>query len=333
MVLRLSDHDLDPVDATYRLNPHASGRHDLDDAFDSTSIAELRKSSDSYYPKSAVHLLSENFPNSYHAVVDLIRQEVARYKDCSDSWSGNGAYLGLILTIAGEMPLPRDLLETILGMEQSDRERLFGDQFGLIVSAVALTPMPDYEFLESWIWNPENCDPDRREMVDAYLQACDHGYLDRQWTIDTLAAGLRRALQEESSLIGPYAESLAFLSPKEHVGLLEEATAREDVDWFLLLEDLRRMAKDAEFAARLSAEYKYRSRDIQQIISKGVMFDLDAIRDEIPLPRSVPTKVLPTPEPYSTQTLRKEERPQRNSPCPCGSGKKYKKCCLRSGSI
>ncbi len=80
-------------------------------------------------------------------------------------------------------------------------------------------------------------------MVDAYLQACDHGYLDRQWTVDTLAAGLRRALQEEPTLIGPYAESLAFLSPKEYVGLLEEATAREDVDFFLLLEDLRRMRR------------------------------------------------------------------------------------------
>ncbi len=27
------------------------------------------------------------------------------------------------------------------------------------------------------------------------------------------------------------------------------------------------------------------------------------------------------------QVVRKGVKPQRNSPCPCGSGKKYKKCC------
>ncbi len=28
-------------------------------------------------------------------------------------------------------------------------------------------------------------------------------------------------------------------------------------------------------------------------------------------------------------TIRKEEEPGRNEPCPCGSGKKYKKCCMK----
>jgi len=28
------------------------------------------------------------------------------------------------------------------------------------------------------------------------------------------------------------------------------------------------------------------------------------------------------------QVIRKEPKIGRNSPCPCGSGKKYKKCCL-----
>ena len=28
-----------------------------------------------------------------------------------------------------------------------------------------------------------------------------------------------------------------------------------------------------------------------------------------------------------SKTVRKEKEPGRNDPCPCGSGKKYKKCC------
>ncbi len=35
--------------------------------------------------------------------------------------------------------------------------------------------------------------------------------------------------------------------------------------------------------------------------------------------------------PPAEQTLRERRKVGRNEPCPCGSGKKYKKCCLRSG--
>ena len=33
----------------------------------------------------------------------------------------------------------------------------------------------------------------------------------------------------------------------------------------------------------------------------------------------------------STKALIKNELPRRNDPCPCGSGKKYKKCCMSDG--
>ena len=34
------------------------------------------------------------------------------------------------------------------------------------------------------------------------------------------------------------------------------------------------------------------------------------------------------PVPESHRQLRKAEQPSRNDPCPCGSGRKFKKCCL-----
>jgi len=35
----------------------------------------------------------------------------------------------------------------------------------------------------------------------------------------------------------------------------------------------------------------------------------------------------PLPEP--TEPIKADRPPGRNDPCPCGSGKKYKKCCGR----
>jgi len=32
-----------------------------------------------------------------------------------------------------------------------------------------------------------------------------------------------------------------------------------------------------------------------------------------------------------TQKVREHEKIGRNDPCPCGSGKKYKNCCLKTG--
>lgn len=34
-----------------------------------------------------------------------------------------------------------------------------------------------------------------------------------------------------------------------------------------------------------------------------------------------------TPLPEPVEPISAEEEPGRNDPCPCGSGKKYKKCC------
>jgi len=35
------------------------------------------------------------------------------------------------------------------------------------------------------------------------------------------------------------------------------------------------------------------------------------------------------PLPPPVDTIHTDAKPKRNDPCPCGSGKKYKKCCAR----
>ncbi len=46
-------------------------------------------------------------------------------------------------------------------------------------------------------------------------------------------------------------------------------------------------------------------------------------------------KQLPTDDepqlPEPVEPIHTEKQPKRNDPCPCGSGKKYKHCCGKSG--
>ena len=318
--------DLDPINATCRANEQANRSSRSIESVPAL-IDQLRQSTDNHFPRDAVESIDGAFVDAYHETIDLIREEVARYQSDSDSWSGNGAYLGLVLTIAHRMPLPSDLLEAILQMPETDREQVFGDQFDLIVQAVALTPLQQHDFIEQWIWDPDRSNQDRREMIDSYLHAYHNSLLDREVAINALVAGLRRALLEEPILIAPYAENLAFLTPRKHSQVLDEAFQRDDVEWFLPMRDLRRMAQDAEFANDQFHQRSRRYRNVIQIVTTGVMFDLDVLREK---PRSlVPTRVYqPKQEVYSATTIRNDVRTPRNAQCPCGSGKKYKKCCL-----
>lgn len=52
-------------------------------------------------------------------------------------------------------------------------------------------------------------------------------------------------------------------------------------------------------------------------------------KQTIKISRSQPTNIAPTQKPAP---VRAEKKVGRNDPCPCGSGKKYKKCCLSNSS-
>ncbi len=243
-------------------------------------INELRRSNESLFPKHAVGSLNNIFAFAYKATIDLIREEVARYQMNPDSWSGNGAYLGLVLTATNQMPLPTDLLETILRLPQKDREVLFGDQSGLITQTVGTTALSNYDFVEQWIWDANRGNADRYEMVSFYLYAYENRVLDGKTIINKLATGLRRALFEESVLVPSYAEILSLLSPKEHSELLEEAFSRDDVDWIVPVEDLRRMLHDREFANECFSKQSLGFYSVKKTLTDSAMFNRELFETE-----------------------------------------------------
>lgn len=276
-------------------------------------------------------MLDREFITSRRAIIDLIREEVNHFPGQSESSTGNGAYLGLVLTIAHNMPLPLDLLESIIRLPASDRDQLFGDQFGLIVRAIALAPMQQYDFVEKWTWDRDRKHSDRREMVDFYVHACDLGNLDCETAINALITGLRRALFEAPILVAPYAENLAFLTPKTLSSFLDEVFCRENVDWFLNLPDLRRMTMDSQFAMDQFHHETRIYRNVNKLISQGVMFSEAALKENHSNLPNIHRFIELPPEKPSSSTIRNNDRTPRNGPCPCGSGKKFKKCCLHRG--
>jgi preprotein translocase subunit SecA len=72
-----------------------------------------------------------------------------------------------------------------------------------------------------------------------------------------------------------------------------------------------------------------------------LLFKMQVARDAVPeptprptaAPRSVPGATAPRSAPERrAEGARSGQKVGRNDTCPCGSGKKYKKCCLAKGA-
>lgn len=108
------------------------------------------------------------------------------------------------------------------------------------------------------------------------------------------------------------------MSPQEFTGFLDGI--RESINEEL---DVETLEKDSEISITIDYEkllfnmYKAKADWLYNLEEWKDIFD-DEKRKEIKKAYS------------NSGTVHKEETPNRNDPCPCGSGKKYKKCCLKN---
>lgn len=102
-----------------------------------------------------------------------------------------------------------------------------------------------------------------------------------------------------------------------------------------LLEPIERFAQgDGLLLALAMAETEY--ADIQTTIGRNVRAIWECSRNlpdygvdhSPPMLATPPTPVSPSSPPETHPTPAKPSKPGRNDPCPCGSGRKYKKCCM-----
>lgn len=85
----------------------------------------------------------------------------------------------------------------------------------------------------------------------------------------------------------------------------------------------------AELRARkvLVGQLAQRRRRMKEI-GKTVLREGIAARRPEPGPPLVSQPLFPTGLTFDTQPVRRKAKVGRNAPCPCGSGRKYKRCCL-----
>lgn len=161
------------------------------------------------------------------------------------------------------------------------------------------------EFIRSRLTDPEENAPSFLGLI-----VDDALALDRESALEPLRATFKRGAIDES-ISGNYEETLKWFDAHE---------ASDDPKFN---QDLLKFYQPQEIASR-QARWKSEKEDQER---RAKQKEANELVDRIGLYQeeelAVPVGYFQTPE---GNLIREEEKVGRNNPCPCGSGKKYKKC-------
>ncbi|EIJ36174.1 SEC-C motif domain protein [Thiothrix nivea DSM 5205] len=135
----------------------------------------------------------------------------------------------------------------------------------------------------------------------------------RERAVAQLAHCMKTLSEGNAAIRGMTIAQLISLKAAETVDAIREVYAAGDVDWSICGD-----MEDVELGLGLRSQRdtprpNYHADMFPDGFLDGFMDDDDDLEDD---------------EPAIPQVIRTEPKVGRNDPCPCGSGKKYKKCCM-----
>jgi hypothetical protein len=206
----------------------------------------------------------------------------------------------------------------------------------------ALKSIGDPDFIEHFIdiicevyddWNSEDAlrllKPYKKEAYDALIKAFSDKTLN-EWVRITLFEASKGIATETPALFDEFeTQCVAILKDKEEQGEGVNAfacSALLDITGIKHIELIRHVFKTKEVDVFLRG-------DIENIeIEFGLREQRDTPQPELPLAKMFRESMEKIEHSNVNEPVSVVKQPGRNDPCPCGSGKKYKKCCLRKES-
>lgn len=190
-------------------------------------------------------------------------------------------------------------------------DELLGDD---LLDIFPMIGKPAVEPLKKYLADPENHKNSRVRAADCLssIGLKNHGLKEECTSI--IADQLDKCIPNDKYLNGMLVLSLMDLGAADKIDVIRNAFVNEIVD-----ESICGDIEDAEivFGLRIerATERKSWSRSEDNFEDSDDGYELDDL-GHIPIPSL-------------SKPIIRPEKIGRNDPCPCGSGKKYKKCCLK----
>jgi len=292
-------------------------------------LTAIRQSNDRNYPREAVRCLSQHASKVADRLVDDVLWGLQKVGQ-PDARSSNGPLIAATFLAAQRFGSDKDVLFEILDLTLDDRMDVFGDAIeSSIVYALSHRLLGNCQEIDQRIDNPDRDELDRATLAMFYPLSAYHGYLTRKDCIGGLLSRLERATNEAPDLANAIYDSLCLMSvPGDHP--IVSAALNQGVRNRVLSDsDARLCIETPTEAGKVLWKLTRECRIPTDAIEASVMFDKDILNPPTK-PQNKRASQFDISQPVSS-TIAKgaDDRIPRNSPCPCGSGKKYKKCCLK----
>ena len=303
-------------------------------------IAELHASFERL-PEAAMRQAREHRDVMVPRLIQTIREATAVVRQ-GNKVDGNAHFFALFMLteFRAKEALPT-ILEAISLPDEGPFD-LFEDAItsslaGILV-ALADDPFP---LLDALISNRDLNEYVRWEAAQAYVHLVKNGHLTRVQAIERLAQHLRRQVEgNDSVIVTGLICTLADLAPKEAYEQIKDAFSRGMVDESMIrLKDIDRDIAEGEHGVQSRLDRLNVFDDAIEELRHWACFQPERpakpAREPVswPIHRGVSRDVQsgsarPPAQPPSQLAPAPGKRVGRNDPCPCGSGKKYKKCCI-----
>jgi hypothetical protein len=278
-------------------------------------------------PRRALRGAVENWEQVLPVFLDMLEC----YVEDPDSNDAVAEPLFFILHLFGQMRETRayPLLMRFAAMPPDDVERVIGDGITVTFSRVAASvfdgnPQP----MRDVILNDRANEFIRSGLLEALALATRDGRVDRQSTEAFLRQCYAELKPEQDSYVWVgWQSAISYLGLNDLADLVRRAFASGKIDSSIMSvqdfeEDLAATRLDPAGAGRGHDEIGYFGDAIAEL-SHWHAFSEAAQR---PHPKSV-DHAGASHLPVVARPVQQRGRPRGNDPCPCGSGKKYKKCC------
>jgi len=188
-----------------------------------------------------------------------------------------------------------------------------------------------YMMLMAAISKKENKAPDNSPISFAKFMQIDGKKMSLKEALPYYEKKLEKDPKNITYILG-YANTLCNAKRTEDAIPFYETAIQYDP---MAVEAYASLAQIADIGGDLNKAYHYYER-ASEIINTGnyykVTMDLDDFKEAVldhfmGISKCLGKEIPPLPK-KGTETVVKGQKVGRNAPCPCGSGKKYKKCCL-----
>ena len=153
--------------------------------------------------------------------------------------------------------------------------------------------------------------PDQRQEIESvlYLRVLDPEWRDHLYEMDVLKTGIGLRGYNQKDPLTEYKQ-----------------------DSYKLFQELIRRIKFEAVKILHLVQFDFGSEEEEQQAVEEIKNELESSIEETTLNQSFEEGTIAEPVPDQiTKPITGTKKPKRNDPCPCGSGKKYKNCCGKSG--